>query len=327
MWLYHCCFNTAVTVVIYFCYLRQILNIKTSTTAAQLETICQKYFIRFQKKIMADSTTSPGSSGVYEFTFKHQWSIQNHLLSGITILPWIKILMEHWSDVDWFVYSHRVVFITFISLFNTIFAIIDWFFYHKAIEQQEIHPEPIFILGHPRTGTTHIQNLVAQDPKVAFVDTLQAGFPSGFLCLRQYKWMLEWMVSPTRPMDNMALSLETPAEDEIAINALSGGVSPYMSLMFMRKHREFTKFCSFENASEEELQAWMTSFKWFLKKVTFANGGTKPLVIKSPVHMARLKIFHELFPKARYVFIHRYGFYKGFGKGKKTTLPFRQNYY
>lgn len=64
---------------------------------------------------------------------------------------------------------------------------------------------------------------------------------------------------------------------------------------------------------------------YFMKKVTFAArlsdraqhqksgavaanvvGRCKPLLIKSPVHTARIKILLSIFPKARFVYIHRH---------------------
>ena len=45
----------------------------------------------------------------------------------------------------------------------------------RRIARQPLHPEPVFILGHPRTGTTHLHNLLALDPAFAFCSTFHAG--------------------------------------------------------------------------------------------------------------------------------------------------------
>ena len=45
----------------------------------------------------------------------------------------------------------------------------------RRISRQPLHPEPVFILGHPRTGTTHLHNLLALDPAFAFCNTFHAG--------------------------------------------------------------------------------------------------------------------------------------------------------
>mmetsp|Transcript_1786 Transcript_1786/g.4649 ORF Transcript_1786/g.4649 Transcript_1786/m.4649 type:complete len:211 (-) Transcript_1786:365-997(-) len=41
-------------------------------------------------------------------------------------------------------------------------------------------------------------------------------------------------------------------------------------------------------------------------QVTLRHGGHKPLLVKSPVHMARVKLILRLFPRAKFVFIHRH---------------------
>ena len=53
--------------------------------------------------------------------------------------------------------------------------------------------------------------------------TLHAGFPSAFLWLERFQWALAGLIDDTRPMDMMPLSFATPAEDEIATSALTGG--------------------------------------------------------------------------------------------------------
>jgi hypothetical protein len=99
---------------------------------------------------------------------------------------------------------------------------------------------------------------------------------------------------------------------------MSGGASPYMALAFMPRFRALLRLCSFDaRGSDAEVadaaERWMASFLWFLKKVTLADslkrGGDgsapRPLLIKSPVHTARLALLLRLFPKARFVFLHR----------------------
>jgi hypothetical protein len=49
----------------------------------------------------------------------------------------------------------------------------------RAISRQELHPEPLIILGHPRTGTTHLHNLLSHDQRFAYLSTFQAGACQG----------------------------------------------------------------------------------------------------------------------------------------------------
>lgn len=202
-------------------------------------------------------------------------------------------------------FIHRIVFITLISVINSLFAILEDLLFRRKIEQQAVLP-PVFVLGHPRTGTTHLHNILSVDRNLGYVTTFQAGFPNAFLILERFAFLFQWLIDSRRPMDNLPLNFSTPAEDEIAVNVITGGISPYASLSFMPRYKHYLRYCTFEDCTEEspEMEIWIKSFLWFLKKVSFASGG-KRLVIKSPVHMGRIKIFLKLFPKSNFVFIHR----------------------
>ncbi|PSC74347.1 P-loop containing nucleoside triphosphate hydrolase [Micractinium conductrix] len=220
------------------------------------------------------------------------------------------------------------------SVFNTLLGSVDWLLYRRDMAAQALHPEPIFILGHPRTGTTHVHNLMALDPRFACARTLHAGFPSAFLWLERFQWALAGLIDDTRPMDMMPLSFATPAEDEIATSALTGDVSAYLPLLFMRDHKQlFSDFYTFEGATAEDSRRWRDALLWFLRKVTLRcswddaaaaqHGGSRgssagragsagapppaprPLLIKSPVHTARVRTLLQLFPRARFIYVHR----------------------
>jgi hypothetical protein len=111
----------------------------------------------------------------------------------------------------------------------------------------------------------------------------------------------------------MALNFNTPAEDEIAVNMITSGISPYMCLTFMSNYQDSLKYATFEEGcTDEEREEWTAKFIYFLKKVTLSasaksnsSSPPKPLIIKSPVHMGRLPMLRKLFPRAKFVFIHR----------------------
>ena len=94
---------------------------------------------------------------------------------------WISILWRRLYDIDFTTYWRRIVFITFMSILNSMIGCLEHFWYGSAIQRQRLHEEPVFILGHPRTGTTHLFNILSLDRKFAYTNTFQAGFPSGFL--------------------------------------------------------------------------------------------------------------------------------------------------
>ena len=255
------------------------------------------------------------------------WSVKNHPLSGITSAQWARMVWRHGRSMDVFTYWPRLLFITCMSVLNSFFALCDWLVYGRAVANQQLNDEPVFVLGHPRTGTTHLHNLLSKDERFAFATTFSVGFPSSFLCLRAVAPAIGLLMDSTRPMDNMSLAWDTPQEDELAMNQMSSGTSPYAPLLFPRKEKSFRPFYRFllartngEDSGDAELEdadaepcdpkdfeRWRRAFILFLKKTQYAAGGArKRLLLKSPVHTARVRLIKSLFPKATFVFIHRH---------------------
>ena len=138
---------------------------------------------------------------------------------------------------------------TAISVFNSILGIVEWLLFSKKIAATRVHGRPLFILGHPRTGTTLLHTLLARDEETfGTCSTFCAGFPSSFLWFERFKRLLSGVIDSKRPMDNVELSFDGPQEDELAVNVMSAGTSPYMPLTFMTAEPLFRPFFSFRYA-------------------------------------------------------------------------------
>lgn len=220
--------------------------------------------------------------------------------------------------------------ISMLSVLNSILAWIEDFWYNRqrVIDEVELNERPVFILGHPRTGTTLLHSLLALDvEQFAICTTFCAGFPSCFLWLEDVgKSLFKGVIDDTRPMDNMPLHFDLPQEDELAINALTAGdgVSPYMPIWFPRleatTYRPYYAFDDKAKNKDEELPAdemafarkrWTDAFLFLLKKLTLRAHVRQPksqnrLLLKSPVHTARIPLLKQLFPKAQFIYIHRH---------------------
>ena len=227
----------------------------------------------------------------YEFTPKFQLEVKNNsMLCGICLPQWISILRKRYHQIDWGTYWPRLLFISVMSILNSAMGLLDHFLYGREIENAEIHSKPVFILGHPRTGTTLLHSLLALDSEqFSFCSTFCAGFPSCFLWFESIgKVLFRDLIDDTRPMDNIKLDFDLPQEDELATCNMSAGVSPYMPLFFMQQEPEFRPFYAFDinnnqskynnnNNSDEQLEpsamaearkAWTDSFLYLLRKLT-----------------------------------------------------------
>jgi hypothetical protein len=234
---------------------------------------------------------------------KHRWSVAHNLLGGVTLGMWLRLVRENRFQLDP-AYWHRSALISAVSPFNSVWHLLDRWRFARDVDRARLPEDPLFILGHWRSGTTHLHNLLAVDAEnFAYPTTYQVANPLGFLSSEPLnKRLFRWMVPKTRPMDNMALGFDLPQEDELAL-CLMCGKSPYLGLVFPARERHYRRYLTFRDASMEEADQWKRAFLLFARKLTLKYG--RALVFKSPPHTARVRLLLELFPNARFVHIHR----------------------
>jgi hypothetical protein len=176
--------------------------------------------------------------------------------------------------------------------------------YGRQVRDEPFLP-PVFIIGHWRSGTTHLHNIMAQDRQFGRVTLLQAGMPNDFLTLSRFALKrVAGQLPDKRLMDNVPVSALAPWEEEMALTS-TGRMSFYHVSFFPRgMSRIFDEAVMF-NGGDRELQAtWQRQYVAFLRKVQFAECG-KPLLLKNPANTARIALLREMFPGARFVHIRR----------------------
>jgi hypothetical protein len=177
--------------------------------------------------------------------------------------------------------------------------------YGRRIIQTQIDRSPIFIIGHWRSGTTHLHNLFSQDPSLGFVTNSQALAP-GFSLIggTWLKRLLSLALPQRRPMDNMALPIDWPQEEEIAL-AKTTAYSYYAQLRFPPQAYDFlTKHVLAASPSKSIAMEVRKKYLHILKVATVHAGGRR-LVLKNPINSARIPMLLELFPDAKFIHIHR----------------------
>jgi hypothetical protein len=175
----------------------------------------------------------------------------------------------------------------------------------KKYDAVEITHPPLFILGHFRTGTTYLHNLLVQDPQFAFLSTFQVSAPQCFLIVsRTLRPLFHRRLPRTRLMDNMTMSLDLPQEEEIALARMSPH-SVYHWWCFPRRMRfYFDRYALFDGLPEAGVEAWKRNYLALLKRATYQGGG-RQLVLKNPANTSRIRLLLELFPEAKFVHIRR----------------------
>lgn len=227
----------------------------------------------------------------------------DQLITGIELPRWFRLLAGARFRVS-IRYLHRVAWITGWSVGATAVGAIERRRYDRRITSTPVDPPPIFVLGHWRSGTTHLHNLLGRDPDHTYPTVYQVVFPTAFMLTGStIPALTAGMLSETRGYDNVAQGWNEAAEDEIALAKLTG-LSPYLAFMLPDRLPHYERYFDFLQAREEERDEWKAALRWFVGKVRLHAGGRRP-VIKSCAHMARIRMLLDVFPDAKFVHIHR----------------------
>lgn len=203
----------------------------------------------------------------------------------------------HWTSLP------RMVSISALSVLNSWNDLLESVLLGGRIARQKIEKPPIFILGHWRSGTTLLHNLMTLDPQFTYPNLYQVMYPGNFLLTERVVTRLTgWVLPKTRPMDNIPAGWDLPQEDEMAL-LLMTLISPYLMLAHQGRPEKYECFMDLKQLTPDERQRWQTAFMTFVKKLTVR--ANKPVVLKSPSHTFRIPILLEMFPDAKFVYIHR----------------------
>lgn len=175
--------------------------------------------------------------------------------------------------------------------------------YGRVVARTPLRGDPLFILGHWRSGTTFLQDLLALDDRLTFPTNLECFCPSHFLLTEDLvRRLLRGRIRSARAFDNVPDGLLTPQEDEFAL-CLMGLPSPLLDSAFPNRPAPYPEYLDLEGLPLPALRAWKSGLKSFLQRVTLKRPCR--LVLKSPQHTARIKVLHEMFPDAQFVHIVR----------------------
>ncbi len=218
---------------------------------------------------------------------------------GCDLPSWLRLLARGRFSVG-IPYLYIVGVDTFAAAINSLLRVPHELCYGRRIARTSIDKPPVFIIGHWRTGTTLLHELMALDPRNVAPTTFQCFSPHHFMLTERFSNSLfRFMVPNRRPMDNMPAGWERPQEDEFAL-AILGQPSPYTTIAFPNRGPLFKEYFDLESVDPAARQQWQQTFQRFLKQV-LARSPEKRLVLKSPPHTCRIQVLTEMFPEARFV--------------------------
>ena len=184
---------------------------------------------------------------------RQEWS--PHMWEGCHFLAWARLLIHNRFQIGlryWWV----AAIITFVSFCHTALTILQDCWYGAQITRTPIKDDPIFIIGHWRTGTTLLHEYLILDERHNYPNTYECLEPNHFLLTERFfqRWV-RFLTPSHRPMDNMKAGWERPQEDEFALCML-GLPSPYLTIAFPNRPPQFAEYLDLEGLSPRDLATW-----------------------------------------------------------------------
>ncbi len=201
-------------------------------------------------------------------------------------------------------YYFKIFLTTLIVLIATPFHLWEKISFRRRIQQFQFQKPPLFILGHWRSGTTLLHNMLTKDPSAAYITTYQSLFPSNLASKWLFRTFMRINMPDKRPSDGVELNIDFPQEDEFAFCNLQP-YSYYNFFYFPIKYREFyEKSVHHQNLSKKEMETWYSKYDELLKKALIDTKGER-VIVKNPVNTARIKQLLQLYPDAKFLYIYR----------------------
>ena len=177
---------------------------------------------------------------------------------------------------------------------------------HKRIEKVEIKQDPVFILGHFRSGTTYLQKLLLADNNFGYLSNYDFLFPNlSLLTGRKTRRILQAVVKVLNiknfHFNNYNLQLDDPNEEDLLLASTLSRCTSTWGFLFPKNWRNWLIPGFFENNFTND---WSYRYQKLIKSLTYKAKG-KRLLLKNPPNTGRVGILLKLFPDAKFIYIGR----------------------
>ena len=232
---------------------------------------------------------------------------------------WWRVVRHVWSLREWTGRSRMLlrllVFIPVVTVFHSLCFMLDYLLFPRLWRQQV--KQPVFIIGHARSGTTLMHRLMSADGEkfsyflywemffpsllqkkiIRLIGMLDARFFSGRLTAQLVKWD-DKTFGPYRHMHNM--SLWNAEEDCFAMQAAFASQQWSLEIPMMNVVDFFHV-----DAMPTKRKRWLRHYRELVKRQLLLNGADKIHLSKNPIMSGWVESLIAAFPDARFVVMMR----------------------
>lgn len=222
---------------------------------------------------------------------------------GMRFGDWMKL----WAGHGFRTHPLRAGMAAILTLYTPTNTVLGWLQslrYGRRLDETEIAKPPVFIVGHWRSGTTFLHELMFLDERFGSPTTYQCFAPHHFLVTEWlFPKIFAYILPKQRPMDNMEMGWDRPQEDEFALLTLAAP-TPYFRMAYPNDPPPYDEFLDMDGVAPADLARFQKLLEHFVKTLTLRTGG-KQILLKSPPHTGRVGVLAKMFPGAKFVHITR----------------------
>ena len=222
-------------------------------------------------------------------------------LIGSTVKNYFKILKQgHIAPKYYF----KIFLTTLVIFIATPFHLWEKLVFRKKLRDFKFKKPPLFILGHWRSGTTLLHNMLTKDPSAGYMTTYHAVFPNNLTSKWLFRTFMSINMPDKRPSDGVKLNVSFPQEDEFSFCNTQWNAY-YNFFYFPKNYSEFyDKSVHHLNLNKKEIDLWYKSYDQLVKKSLIDTKGER-VILKNPVNTARIDKILKLYPDAKFLYIYR----------------------
>jgi hypothetical protein len=177
--------------------------------------------------------------------------------------------------------------------------------YPSLKDKASMEYPPVFIIGHWRSGTSFLHDLLCQVYPATYTTTYHATFPNNLFAFKGLIKFFMWVFMPRkRPTDAMKMHPDLPQEEEIALGH-ERLFSFYYWFYFPREAEQLAdEFMYLHDPLSTRSINFQQHYREFIHRCQLNTGG-EIFISKNPANTARIAVLKHQFPDARFIYIKR----------------------
>ncbi len=232
-----------------------------------------------------------------------KYSINGNYITGCRFDNWLRLLWQNKFIVKpsciW-----KAVYITVVSFVMLFPALLEKAIYGKRIKNTGVDKGPVFILGHWRSGTTYLLNVMSRDKQFGYFDAVSVFTHNNFLLMGGLlRKVIGKSMPDKRPMDDIKYTTYVPQEELYAYGSQIPECIIHMSA-FPNCADYYRDMAFTKNMSQKQYTRFKRAYTGIIKKLTFAKKG-KCILLKSPDNTCHVDALLDMFPNGKFIHIYR----------------------